>query len=637
MPLAFGAILGGTTTLVGTPPNILAGEMLRERGLEPFGLFAFAPVGLVLLGVGTVFMVTVGRRLLPASEPAKPASPGGEDLARLYQVQDKLFTLRLPADSVLAGRRLGEARLGPTLGAKVVAIRRGGRRIRPRGETVLEGGDLLLVQGRARGFGDLLRLGDAEVRRAALADLPTRPGGVTGVRARLAASSALAGRSLGALGFRDRFGLTVLAIRRGGALLTEDLAGVVLEAGDSILALAGRERIAALETESDFVVEAAGMAAIDELRDRLALLAIADSSPLIGVDLAASRIGELVGLTVGGIVRGGELLPAVTAGEVIRAGDRLVLFGDPARVEALHDFGELEVEPVSGSELEAEDEVLVEVAVAPRSSVAGKTLRELDFRNRYGLLALSIWRQGGPIHGDLADIPLRLGDALLLQCRRRRAEALVADPDFVLLTGAIAPRRVRKAPVALGGLALMIVLVVSGWQPIHVAAFTAATLVVLGGAVKMPEAYRAIEWRAIFLVAAVLPVGVAMERTGAAGLLAAGVGAVAEPLGPYGVLAALVVLSSLLSQGLDGAPAVVLLTPVVLDAAATLGLSPYPLMMGVALAASAAFMTPFSHKANLLVMGAGGYRSLDYLRVGTPLTVVLLVLMVLLIPWFFPF
>ena len=127
-----------------------------------------------------------------------------------------------------------------------------------------------------------------------------------------------------------------------------------------------------------------------------------------------------------------------------------------------------------------------------------------------------------------------------------------------------------------------------------------------------------------------------MERTGAADLLAGSVTA-AAPLGPHAILAALMVLASLLSQGLDGAPSVVLLAPVVLQTAENLGISPYPLMMGVGLAASAAFMTPFSHKANLLVMGAGGYRSSDYLRVGTPLTILLFVLLVLLVPVFFPF
>ena len=183
----------------------------------------------------------------------------------------------------------------------------------------------------------------------------------------------------------------------------------------------------------------------------------------------------------------------------------------------------------------------------------------------------------------------------------------------------------------------MVILVVAGVFPIHVAAFFAATLVVLTRALKMREAYEAVEWRAIFLVAAILPVGVAMQRTGAAQLLADTVASTAGTMGPYAVLVALMVLSSLLSQGLDGAPTVVILGPVVVGTAEQLGLSPYPLMMGVGLAASAAFMTPFSHKANLLVMGAGGYRAMDYVKVGTPLTIVVLAILAIMIPLLMPF
>jgi di/tricarboxylate transporter len=639
MPLAFGAILGGTMTLVGTPPNILAGEMLRERGLAPFRLFDFTPIGLLLLGVGTVYMVVFGRRLLPAGAAERSAGEGAddEDLAQLYQVRDKLFTLRLAADSALDGRRLGDTRIGSGLRIKVLSIDRGGKRLMPRSDTELRGGDALLVQGRAERARELLQIRDAEVRRTSFDDLPLPRRGIGGVRARLAEGSPLAGSTLAEVAFRDRFGLTVLAIRSGAERHEDDLARRPLAPGDVLLALGSRASIEALDAGTDFEVEAAGFAAIDELRRRLFVLRVSPGSPLDGATLAASRLGELAGLTVGGIVRGGVLLPVVSRDERIRVDDLLVLAGDPARVEALRDLGEMEVLEAPGRGLEGQEVVLVEAAVAPRSNLVGKTLRELDFRNRYGLLALSIWRQGRPIHGDLADIPLAFGDALLLEGRRRRVEPLVADPDFVVLTrAATVPRRTAKAPFALGGLLLMVGLVVGGFQPIHVAAFTAASLVVLFGAVTMPEAYRAIEWRAIFLVAAVLPVGAAMERTGAAALLAGSVARI-ETLGPYAVLGALVVLSSLLSQGLDGAPAVVLLTPVVLETAAALELSPYPLMMGVALAASAAFMTPFSHKANLLVMGAGGYRARDYLRVGTPLTVVLLALMTLLIPRVFPF
>ena len=127
-----------------------------------------------------------------------------------------------------------------------------------------------------------------------------------------------------------------------------------------------------------------------------------------------------------------------------------------------------------------------------------------------------------------------------------------------------------------------------------------------------------------------------MERTGAAPLMADAVTSIAGPLGPYAVLAGLFVLSSTLSQALDGAPAVVLLTPVALLTAEQLGINPHAIMMGVSLAASIAFMTPFSQKSNLLVMGVGGYKVTDYLKVGTPLTIILIALLVLLTPVFFP-
>jgi di/tricarboxylate transporter len=182
----------------------------------------------------------------------------------------------------------------------------------------------------------------------------------------------------------------------------------------------------------------------------------------------------------------------------------------------------------------------------------------------------------------------------------------------------------------------MIALVASGLYPIYIAAFAGAVATVLFGSLTMDKAYRAIEWRALFLVAAVLPVGNAMESSGAANFLADLVVRVAEPYGTYAFLAALVILSSILSQGLDGAPTVVILAPVVILTAEQLQVSPRPLMMAVGLAASAAFMTPFSHKANLLVMSAGGYRAKDFVRVGTPLTVMVLALIIFLVPVFFP-
>ncbi|MDH3254480.1 MAG: SLC13 family permease [Acidobacteriota bacterium] len=640
MPLAFGAILGGTTTLVGTPPNILAAQMLAERGLEPFSLFDFTPIGLALLGVGTLFMATIGRKLLPVREHRGLTATDAGDLTQVYQLQERLFSIRIPPDSPLDGLTLAATRLGNTLGFKVLAILRDGRtRLAPEGEAVLKGGDVLFVDGAIEELRRLLQLQSLEVKETGLDQVPAPLQGIAGMRFRVAPQSTLIGHSLRDLEFRKRFGLVVIGLRRADLLRRTHLAEELLLEGDEILALGTEERLGTLVDQSDFEILETGFSAVRDLSDQLFSIRIPEGSPLAGATIAGSRLSELVGLTVAGLVRDDETRLAISPDETLQAGDRLLVTAEPAMILNLEQLGEVQVESDSAAApLESEDVGMVEAAVAPRSSVAGKTLAELHFRDRYGLLALALWRQGKALHKDFSNVKLEFGDALLLHGSRDKIRRLAQEPDFVVLSEAHqAPRRTKKAKYAFACLLLMVALVATGLQPIHVAAFAAASLVILAGGLTMQEAYRAIEWKAIFLVAAVLPVGVAMERTGAAQLLADSVITVAGPIGSVATLAALAVMASLLSQGLDGAPAVVLMAPVVIQAAEGLGTSPYPMMMAVSLAASAAFMTPFSHKANLLVMGAGGYRSSDYLKVGSALTVVLLALMVLLVPIFFPF
>ena len=639
MPLAFGAILGGTMTLVGTPPNILAAQILSDHGLESFQLFDFAPVGAAIMLVGTLFMLTVGRRLLPAGEARGPSTTSATDLCQVYQLEDRLFSLRLPEHSSLNGRTLAETRLGNTLGVKVVSIQRGSQHLAPAADTRLEGGDMLVVDGEPERVKGFLEMESLEVEAMPVDLLPSVSPGAGGIRVSVEAGGTVAGQTLRDLSFRARFGVVVLAIRHRDQMFMDHLAEQTLRIGDEVLAIGRREDLERFSEEPGFSVSAIGLSAIEDLQERLHVIQVPEGSQLAGVTIAASRLGELAGITVGGMIRDRQTRLAITPDDPILAGDRLLLVADRRAIDSLAAAGEVELGPAGGQELlETEEIAMVEAAVAPRSAAEGRSMEELDFQRRYGLLALALWRGGRPVHADLAHVPLRFGDALLLRGSRDKMKRLASEADFVVLSQAAqAVRRKRKAPFALGGLVLMIALVATGTQPIHVAAFTAASLVILAGALTMQETYKVIEWRAIFLVAAVLPVGFAMERTGAARFLADSVTATAGPLGPYAVLAALVVLASVLSQGLDGAPAVVLLAPVVLEMAERLQLSPYPLMMGVSLAASAAFMTPFSHKANLLVMGAGGYRSSDYLKVGTPLTVILLILLVVLVPVFFPF
>ena len=639
MPLAFGSILGGTMTLVGTPPNLLTTQVLTEKNLEPFALFDFAPFGLALLGLGVLFMITLGRRLLPAS--AGMAETERADLASVYSLEERLFTLTVPEGSPLDGKPLGQAGLDRVLGVQVVAIERDGKaRPAPGADETLQTGDRLVVEGKRPDLEKRLALQGLQMGRPGATTLSHAVTSFGGVVVRLRDGSPLLGRTLRELGFRKRLHVAVAEIWRAGERVEGPLAGVALAAGDEVLALGETHWIDALAARADVDVMQEGPDATTRLEGKLFVLDVPEGSRLADTTIAESDLRAQFDLSVVGIARGGDTNLVISPRDVIKAGDRLMVTGQSAQIYQLLNMGQVEVGgDVPQGTLESEDVGLVEAVVAPRSAAARQTLRDLDFRQRYGLRALALWRNGEPLRDDLSNVRLRLGDGLLLQGPREKIPLLETDPDFVVLTNGAAqgPHRPAKAFIALGALLIMVLLVVTGLFPIQVAAFTAATLVVLLGALKMEEAYRAVEWRAVFLVAAILPVGVAMERTGAAELLATTVSGVAGAMGPHAVLAALMVLSSLLSQGLDGAPTVVILGPVVVSTAQRLGLSPYPLMMGVGLAASAAFMTPFSHKANLLVMGAGGYRAVDYLKVGAPLTVAVLVVLELMIPLLLPF
>ena len=638
MPLSFGAILGGTTTLVGTPPNILAAEVLNDRDIEPFSLFDFTPIGLALLGTGILFMATVGRRLLPAESPEKAAQESSR-LTSAYRIEERLTTIRIPHGSSLDGLDLRNARLGSTLDVRVLAVERGGEKnMAPGPDFVLEGGDLLLVDGSYRDLRAMLTVQGISVEETDPEHLIQAAEKVRGATLRLRRGSGLVGRTLAELQFRRRFGVLVVGIRRGDELLRLQLAQVALEQEDRLLVLGSHEQLAAISEQKTFEILGTEVDASDLLHERVFQIRINAGSNLVGLSVGDSRIGELSGLVIVGILREGETLLAISPNELIQAEDELIIAGEPSRVLDLLRLGNLELESQAAREdLESAKVSVTEVVIAPRSSLAGKTPIELRFRDRFGLQILAVWRGGEAIHRDLANQPLRFGDALLLHGPREKLHLLEGDSDFLVLNSdSTPPRNTAKAPVALGSLALMIALVASGLYPIHIAAFAGAVSTVLFGSLTMEKAYRAIEWRALFLVAAVLPVGSAMENTGAANFLAELVVRGAEPFGPYAFLTALVLLSSLLSQGLDGAPTVVILAPVVILTAEQLGVSPRPLMMAVGMAASAAFMTPFSHKANLLVMSAGGYRATDFVRVGTPLTIIVLALIVILVPIFFP-
>jgi di/tricarboxylate transporter len=233
---------------------------------------------------------------------------------------------------------------------------------------------------------------------------------------------------------------------------------------------------------------------------------------------------------------------------------------------------------------------------------------------------------------------LQFGDALLLYGRRDRLKILGDEPDFLVLTESAQEKpRMQKAPIALGIMVAVLVPVIFGWISISIAVIAGVVLMILTSCLTMEEAYQAIDWKAVFLIAGMLPLGIAMEQTGAAQFLAERMVNLVGDFGPLAVMAGLFLLAAVASQVMPNPAVAVLLAPIAFNTANDLGISPYPMMMVVAISASAAFLSPVGHSANILVMGPGGYRFADYTKVGIPLTLVVLVISLVAVPFFWPF
>jgi di/tricarboxylate transporter len=351
-------------------------------------------------------------------------------------------------------------------------------------------------------------------------------------------------------------------------------------------------------------------------------------SSVAGLSLAAGRWGEQLKLHVVGISRGGEVRLAPDPTEEVRVGD-VVLFTGSASDEALARYGLVFTdETLWPGDFTSDAVSLVEVALAPRSSLAGKTLREIHFREKLDLSVVAIWREGRTYCDGVAEIPLRFGDALLVQGLRSRLKLLRSEKDFLVLEeDATAAAMPRRAWLALGVTAAAILLAALEILPIAEATFAAACLLVLFNCLSMDEAYSSIEWRVIFIIAGMLPLGIAMTNTGTATLIGQVVVDTFGRWGPLAVAGGLFVVTALLTQVIGGQVTPVVLAPIAIAAAQHIGLDPRGLGMAVAMGASMAFLSPLSHPVNVLVMGPGGYTFRDYARIGLPLSVLLSVVM----------
>jgi len=646
MPLAYGSLLGGLTTQIGTPPNILVSDALRDAGMKPFTFFDFTPVGLIIMFAGVAFMVLIGRHLLPQRDVAKESSTNSsDDWQSQYDLQERLFHIRVPRDSILANKTLAKIRMGSVLGWNVIGITHGDRTFLAPGPTdILQAGDRLTVEGRIETLNELKNWHQLKVEDGGIDLQEPYSDKIKIGEVLLPGNSRFVGSTLNSLGFRGRFGLNVLAIRRKEYVRRTNLQDEPLQRGDMLLLAGPDEHFEKLKNTTAFdkfrYVDRSELTDVYHLHERLMVMQVPSDSALIGKTLKESRLGDALGSRVLGILRGNDPIIMPEPDEVMQAGDRLVVEGRLRDFENLRGLEELEIERRADTDVDkliSGDVGLLEAILSPRTTLEGKTLRQINFREKFGLNVLALWRRGRAYRSNLRDVDLRFGDALLLIGPHSKLQLLGREPDFIVLTETAQKElRLEKMKISILIMAAIMLPVIVGWVPIYIAAVVGAALMVLTGCLTMDEAYRQIEWKAVFLIAGMLPLGDALNQTGAAKLIADGVVALVGPYGPNAVMFGLVALTFLATCFVPTAALVVLMAPIVLNTSASMGFSPYALMMAIAMAASASFMTPVSHPANILVMGPGGYRFIDYLKVGGLLTLVILAVIMFVTPVFWP-
>lgn len=334
------------------------------------------------------------------------------------------------------------------------------------------------------------------------------------------------------------------------------------------------------------------------------------------------------------------------AGLQLLEGDILLIdIATPPGEERAKELAELKLEPLHLRGRYFTDRSreigMAEVLLPPDSNLVGRTIIEATFRTRLRLNVIGLRRGREAVDGLIAQEKLRAGDTLLVIGRWKHILNLQKHPhDFVVLTlptemDEVAPAA-SKAPFALASLAIMVVLMVTGWVPNVIAALLACLLLGATRCLNLDAAYRAVQWPSLILIVGMMPFSAALQKTGGVDLAVHGLLKVFGESEPRLLLAALFALTSLIGLFVSNTATAVLMAPIALSAAHALGVSPHPFAMTVALASSAAFMTPVSSPVNTLVMVPGKYRFGDFVKIGVPFSIIVMILTVLLVPWLLP-
>jgi di/tricarboxylate transporter len=382
------------------------------------------------------------------------------------------------------------------------------------------------------------------------------------------------------------------------------------------------------------------MEQLENAREYAFTMRVHSGGPLVGKTIAEVGLRNLKSAYVLEIERENRLLTSVGPNQVLRAGDRLTCVGVVDAIKDLRRMPGLSIAEEQGYTLDLKhaQRQLVEIVLSATSPLINRTVRESNFRDLYGAAIISISRDGSRIPGKVGDIVFRPGDTLLVEAESNFAEKHKYSRDFLLVSALVdsAPPDFRRAPLALGILILMIVAATLEWVPLFEASFIAAGLMVATGCLTMQVATRSIEYHIVAGIAASFALGVALTASGAASLV--GDGLVSLSAGhPYLVLAALYLVTVVVTELITNNAAGVLMFPIAIAVADAAGVSFMPFVIAVMVAASCGFITPIGYQTNLMVYGPGGYRFMDFVRFGLPLNIICGIITLLIVPRVWPF
>ncbi len=382
----------------------------------------------------------------------------------------------------------------------------------------------------------------------------------------------------------------------------------------------------------------------EERREYLTEAFVPSDSPLIGKSLRTAGLVKARGFRVIEIVRDGVAIHIDAASTALREGDRMVLACRPSGIAHARAIPGFDFTAEAGLEqIAAHEGVVFEGAVAPHSEVIGRTINELNFRQRYRVVVLAVHRAGVNVREKLETLPLQMGDLLLMMGTEPAVNELRRGDDIILFDRPPLPSVSlhKRIPLVLATIVAVVLGETMDLVPIELGAIAGAVFLCLTGCIKPKEAYQSIEWNLIFLIFGMLALGLAMEKTGAAAWLAQNVvfgveQVVSGSARPFTILATVYLITLILTEILSNNAVAALMIPITLGIANEAGLQAQPFIIAVAVAASAAFATPIGYQTNMYVYGIGGYKFRDFVRIGLPLNLICFAVAMIVIPRVWP-